>query len=69
MLGLEVGADPLRRVLLGEVGGKVGRRTGQRLGQLPQQILAAGDEDELGPRLAGEPDRRRLPDSRRSSRD
>ena len=68
VLGLEVGADALRRVGVGEVDGEVGRPAGQRLGQLAQQLLAAGDEDQLGARLAREPDRRRLADPRRSSR-
>ena len=62
MVGLDVGADPLRRVRVGEVDGDVGRLAGQRLGQRPQQLLAAGDQDQLHPRLAREPLRGRLAD-------
>ena len=55
------------RVLVGEVGRDVGGAAGQRLGQLAQQLLAAGDEDQLGPGLAREPDRGRLADPRRGT--
>jgi hypothetical protein len=65
VLGLEMGADPPRRVGVGEVGGDDGRRAGQRVRQPAQQLLAAGDQDQLGARLAGQPDRRRLADSSR----
>ena len=62
MLGLDVGADPLGGVGVGQVDGDVGRLAGQRVGELAQQLLAAGDQDQLGARLAGEPDRGRLAD-------
>ena len=65
----DVGADPLRRVGVGQVGGDVGRLAGQRLGERPQPLLAAGDEDQLGARLAGQAPRRRLADSARGAGD
>ena len=64
-----MGADPLRRVGVGQVDGEVGRPAGQRVGELAQQLLAAGDQDQLHPRLAREPDRGRLADPGRGSGD
>ena len=64
-----MGADPLGRVVLGQIGGDVAGLAGQLLGQGPQTILAAGDEDQLGAGLARKPPRRRLADPARGSRD
>ncbi len=68
MLG-DVGANALGGVGLGEVDGEVGGAAGQRLGQRPQALLAAGDEDQLGARLAGESLRGRLADPARRAGD
>ena len=67
-------------VPLGDVGGTrsgasasvrstatLGRLAGQRLGERPQPLLAAGDEDQLGAGLAGEPPRGRLADPARGA--
>ncbi len=54
---------------LGEVGGEVGGAAGQRLGERAEAVLAAGDEDQLGARLAGESLRGRLADPARRAGD
>ena len=68
-LGLDVAANALGSVGVGEVGGEVGGRTGQRLGQGAQTVLTPRDEDQLGARLAGQPPRRRFSDTTRGTRD
>ena len=65
----DVGGDPRRGVVVGEVRRDPRGRDRQRLGQGAQPVLAARDQDELRARLAGEPAGGRLADAARCSGD